>query len=33
MTIFQHLRPDGLRIGELAERAQRTNQSVGFIEK
>ena len=31
MTIFQHLRPEGSRIGELAERAQLTNQSVGYL--
>lgn len=31
MTVFQHLRPEGSRIGELAERAQLTNQSVGYL--
>ena len=31
LTIFQHLRPEGSRIGELAERAQLTNQSVGYL--
>jgi DNA-binding MarR family transcriptional regulator len=31
MTIFQHLRPEGSRIGELAERSQLTNQSVGYL--
>lgn len=31
MTIFQHLRPEGSRIGELAARAQLTNQSVGYL--
>ena len=31
MTIFQHLRPEGSRIGELAQRAQLTNQSVGYL--
>jgi DNA-binding MarR family transcriptional regulator len=31
MTIFQHIRPEGSRIGELAERAQLTNQSVGYL--
>ena len=31
MTIFQHVRPEGSRIGELAERAQLTNQSVGYL--
>lgn len=31
MTVFQHLRPEGSRIGEIAERAQLTNQSVGYL--
>jgi DNA-binding MarR family transcriptional regulator len=31
MMIFQHLRPEGSRIGELAERALLTNQSVGYL--
>lgn len=31
MTIFQHLRPEGSRIGELAERASLTNQSVCYL--
>ncbi len=31
LTIFQHLRPEGSRIGELAERCQLTNQSVGYL--
>jgi DNA-binding MarR family transcriptional regulator len=31
MTVFQHLRPEGSRIGELAERAHLTNQSVGYL--
>lgn len=31
MTIFQHLSPHGSRIGELAERSQLTNQSVGYL--
>lgn len=31
MAVFQHLRPEGSRIGELAERAQLTNQSVGYL--
>jgi DNA-binding MarR family transcriptional regulator len=31
LTIFQHLSPEGSRIGELAERCQLTNQSVGYL--
>ena len=31
MVIFQHLGPEGARIGELAERAKLTNQSVGYL--
>ncbi len=31
MTIFQHLDPEGSRVGELAERTQLTNQSVGYL--
>jgi DNA-binding MarR family transcriptional regulator len=31
MTIFQNLDADGSRIGELAERSQLTNQSVGYL--
>jgi DNA-binding MarR family transcriptional regulator len=31
MAIFQNLGPDGARIGELAERAKLTNQSVGYL--
>jgi DNA-binding MarR family transcriptional regulator len=31
MTVFQHLRPDGSRIGELAARSQLTNQSIGSL--
>ncbi len=31
MTIFQHLKPEGSRIGELAEKCQLTNQSVGYL--
>jgi DNA-binding MarR family transcriptional regulator len=31
MAIFQHLGPEGARIGELAERAKLTNQSVGYL--
>ena len=31
MVIFQHLDAEGSRIGELAERAQLTNQSVGYL--
>jgi DNA-binding MarR family transcriptional regulator len=31
MSVFQHLRPEGSRIGELAERAQVTNQSIGSL--
>ena len=31
MTIFQHLDAEGSRIGELAERSQLTNQSVGYL--
>jgi len=31
MAVFQHLRPEGSRIGELAERAQLTNQSIGSL--
>lgn len=31
MTVFQHLRPEGSRIGELAEATQLTNQSVGYL--
>jgi DNA-binding MarR family transcriptional regulator len=31
MMIFQHLRPEGSRVGELAERAHLTNQSVGYL--
>jgi DNA-binding MarR family transcriptional regulator len=31
MAIFQNLGPDGARIGELADRAKLTNQSVGYL--
>ena len=31
MAIFQHLGAEGARIGELAERAKLTNQSVGYL--
>jgi DNA-binding MarR family transcriptional regulator len=31
MSVFQHLDPEGSRIGELAERAQMTNQSIGSL--
>jgi DNA-binding MarR family transcriptional regulator len=31
MTIFQHIDPEGSRVGELAERTQLTNQSVGYL--
>jgi DNA-binding MarR family transcriptional regulator len=31
MVIFQNLGPEGARIGELAERAKLTNQSVGYL--
>ena len=31
MAIFQNLGPEGARIGELAERAKLTNQSVGDL--
>jgi DNA-binding MarR family transcriptional regulator len=31
MMIFQHLRPEGSRVGELADRAHLTNQSVGYL--
>jgi DNA-binding MarR family transcriptional regulator len=31
MVIFQHLRREGSRIGELANRTQLTNQSVGYL--
>ena len=31
MAIFQNLGPDGARIGELAELAKLTNQSVGYL--
>jgi DNA-binding MarR family transcriptional regulator len=31
MTIFQNLDAEGSRIGELAERSQLTNQSVGYL--
>jgi DNA-binding MarR family transcriptional regulator len=31
MSIFQHLRPEGSRIGELAEQSHLTNQSVGSL--
>jgi DNA-binding MarR family transcriptional regulator len=31
MAIFQNLGPGGARIGELAERAKLTNQSVGYL--
>jgi len=31
MAIFRHLRPEGSRIGEPAERSQLTNQSVGYL--
>lgn len=31
LTVFQHLDPDGTRIGELASRARLTNQSVGYL--
>jgi DNA-binding MarR family transcriptional regulator len=31
MMIFQHVRPEGSRVGELAERAHLTNQSVGYL--
>jgi DNA-binding MarR family transcriptional regulator len=31
MTIFQNLKPEGSRIGELAEAARITNQSVGYL--
>lgn len=29
--VFQHLEPGGTRIGVLAERAQMTNQSMGYL--
>jgi DNA-binding MarR family transcriptional regulator len=31
MSVFQHVRPEGSRVGELAERAQLTNQSIGSL--
>jgi DNA-binding MarR family transcriptional regulator len=31
MAIFQNLGPEGARIGELAERAKLTNQSVAYL--
>ncbi|GAC1597712.1 MAG: hypothetical protein NVS3B21_22540 [Acidimicrobiales bacterium] len=31
LAIFQHLDPDGTRIGELAGRTRLTNQSVGYL--
>jgi DNA-binding MarR family transcriptional regulator len=31
MAIFQNLGPGGARIGELAEQAKLTNQSVGYL--
>jgi MarR family transcriptional regulator, temperature-dependent positive regulator of motility len=31
LAIFQHIRPEGSRIGELAERCQLTNQSIGSL--
>lgn len=31
MSVFQHLRPEGSRIGELADRSRLTNQSVGSL--
>jgi DNA-binding MarR family transcriptional regulator len=31
MAIFQNLGPEGARIGELADRAKLTNQSVGYL--
>lgn len=31
MTIFQHLSPEGSRIGELSKRTHLTNQSVGYL--
>jgi DNA-binding MarR family transcriptional regulator len=31
MAIFQNLGPEGARIGELAQRAKLTNQSVGYL--
>ena len=31
LAIFQHVQPEGSRIGELAERCQLTNQSVGSL--
>jgi DNA-binding MarR family transcriptional regulator len=31
MAIFQNLGPEGARIGELAEHAQLTNQTVGYL--
>jgi DNA-binding MarR family transcriptional regulator len=31
MAVFQNLGPEGARIGELAERAKLTNQSVGYL--
>jgi MarR family transcriptional regulator, temperature-dependent positive regulator of motility len=31
LAIFQHVRPEGSRIGELAQRCQLTNQSVGSL--
>jgi DNA-binding MarR family transcriptional regulator len=31
LAIFQHVRPEGSRIGQLAERCQLTNQSVGSL--
>jgi DNA-binding MarR family transcriptional regulator len=31
MSVFQHLQPEGSRIGELADRSQLTNQSVGSL--
>jgi len=31
LAVFQHLGPDGVRIGELAVRARLTNQSVGYL--
>jgi MarR family transcriptional regulator, temperature-dependent positive regulator of motility len=31
LAIFQHVQPEGSRIGELADRCQLTNQSVGSL--
>jgi DNA-binding MarR family transcriptional regulator len=31
MAIFQNVGPEGARIGEIAERAKLTNQSVGYL--